>query len=361
MINVIRSLSRLLLLIPFIAIAHAKPAQADEKNGRLDIYFIDVEGGAATLFVTPAGESLLVDSGNADLLGRDRDRILKVLRDVAGRKHLDHASVSHWHSDHYGNHAALASEIPIGNFWDRGIPEELTEDKTFPERIVSYRAASQNKSKTLKVGDSLPLRSGKTPLAVRVLTASGEVIANSGEPNPFARENQPQPDDNTDNAKSVSLLFSFGPFRFLTCGDLTWNVEAKLVTPNNPIGKVDLFMVTHHGLGMGKDGVRISNNPVLVKAIDPRVTVMCNGPEKGGDPETQATLRQVKSLQAQFQLHRNIRLGPDEQAPPEFIANSGTTAECKGVFIKASVAPDGKSYTVQIGLDGKVHTFETRS
>jgi beta-lactamase superfamily II metal-dependent hydrolase len=361
MTNAMRSLIRLLLLVSLISIARAEPARADEKDGRLDIYFIDVEGGAATLFVTPAGESLLVDSGNADLAGRDRGRILKVLRDVAGRKHLDHASVSHWHSDHFGNHASLAGEVPIRNFWDRGIPDELTEDKTFPERIAGYRAASQNKSKTLKVGDRLPLQSGKTPLTVQVLTASGEVVPNSGEPNTFAGENQPQPDDPTDNAKSISLLLSFGPFRFLTCGDLTWNVEAKLVTPRNPIGKVDLFMVTHHGLGKGKDGVLISNNPVLVKAIDPRVTVMCNGPEKGGDPETQATLRQVKSLQARFQLHRNIRLAADEQAPPEFIANSGTTAECQGVFIKASVAPDGKSYTVQIGSDGKVHTFETRS
>src|SRR5947209_18386548 len=112
-----RSLIRFLPLWAAIAVTYAEPVRADEKDGRLDIYFIDVEGGAATLFVTPAGESLLVDSGNADLLGRDRDRILKVLRDVAGRKQLDHASVSHWHSDHYGNHAALASKIPIRNYW----------------------------------------------------------------------------------------------------------------------------------------------------------------------------------------------------------------------------------------------------
>ncbi len=337
-------------------------ARADEKDGRLDIYFIDVEGGAATLFVTPDGESLLVDSGYPTPDDRDLRRILNVLRDVAGRKQIDHASVSHWHLDHFGNHAALAGQIPIRNFWDRGIPETLTEDKTFPERAAAYRAASQNKSKTLKVGDRLPLRSGKTPLELKTVTASGEVLPNTGEPNPFAAENRPQPEDTTDNARSISLLLSFGPFRFLTCGDLTWNIEAKLVTPKNPIGKVDLFMVTHHGLGMDKKtGVRISNNPVLVKAIDPRVTVMCNGPTKGGDPGTLETLRQVKSLQAQFQLHRNVDLPADEQAPAEFIANSGTTGECQGVYIKASVAPDGKSYTVQIGPDGKVHKFDTRS
>lgn len=328
-------------------------ACAGEKDGRFDIYFIDVEGGAATLFVTPAGESLLIDSGYPDNGGRDLNRILTVLRDVAGRKELDHAAVSHWHLDHYGNHAALAAQIPIKNFWDRGIPDTLTEDPKFPERMVSYRAASQNKSKALKVGDKLPLRSGKTPLEARIVTASGEVVPNTGAPNPFAADNQPQPDDPTDNARSLSWLISFGPFRFLTCGDLTWNVEAKLATPNNPIGKVDLFMVTHHGLNA-------SNNPVLVRAIDPTVTVMCNGPTKGGNPETQQTLRKVKSLKAQFQLHRNVNLATEDQAPPDFIANSAETAECQGVYVKASVAPDGKSYTIQIGPEGKMHTFETR-
>ncbi|MBI3861470.1 MAG: MBL fold metallo-hydrolase [Planctomycetia bacterium] len=342
--------------LAFVALSLGRiPAgMADEKDGRLDIYFIDVEGGAATLFITPAGESLLIDSGYPDNGGRDLNRILKVLRDVAGRKHLDHASVSHWHLDHYGNHAALASQITINNFWDRGVPEKLSEDPSFPERAAKYRAASQNKSKTLKVGDKIPLKSGTTPLELKTVTASGEVLPNSGENNPFVGENKPQPDDPTDNAQSVSLLLSFGKFRFLTCGDLTWNVEAKLVTPKNPIGKVDLFMVTHHGLN-------VSNNPTLVRAIDPRVTVMCNGPEKGGNPETLQTLRQVKSLQAQFQLHRNVKLPDSEQTPAEFIANSSDTPDCKGVYVKATIAADGKSYTVQIGPDGKVHKFETRS
>lgn len=326
---------------------------ADEKNRRLDLYFIDVEGGAATLIVTPAGESLLIDSGYPDVKDRDRDRILKVVREVAGRKQLDHAAVSHWHRDHYGNHAALAALIPIKNFWDRGIPEDLAEDKEFTTRIADYRAASQNKSKKLAAGDMLPLKSEKTPLSLKIVTASGDVIPNTGSLNPFAKEHQPQADDPSDNAKSLSFLVKFGPFTFLTCGDLTWNVEARLVTPNNPIGQVDLYMVTHHGLN-------VSNNPVLVQAIDPRVAVMCNGPEKGANPETQQTLRKVKSLQALFQLHRNIKLKPDEQTPAEYIANDGTTEDCKGVYVKASVAPDGKSYTVQIGDQGKVHTFATR-
>lgn len=326
---------------------------AGAADGRLDIYFIDVEGGAATLLVTPAGESILIDSGYPDNGGRDRDRILDVVKNVAKLDHIDHASVSHWHLDHYGNHAALADKIKIHNFWDRGIPDSLQEDNKFVERIVQYRAASQNQSKAVKPGDTFTLESPGLPLNLKVVTASGDVIPNEGPANPHAGLHKPQADDPTDNAKSVSALFTFGKFKFLTCGDLTWNTEAKLMTPNNPVGQVDMFMVTHHGLN-------VSNNPVLVLAIDPTVTVTCNGPTKGGAPETIGTLKKVKSLQAMYQLHRNIKLGENEQAPVENIANQEDTNACKGKWIKASVAKDGNSYTVQVGADGTPKEFKTR-
>jgi beta-lactamase superfamily II metal-dependent hydrolase len=328
-------------------------AWADARNQSLDIYFIDVEGGAATLIVTPAGESLLIDSGYPDNGGRDRDRILNVVRQVAQLEHLDHALVSHWHLDHYGNHAALAAQIKIRNFWDRGIPETLQEDAKFPERIGLYRAATQNQSRPVKAGDRLPLKSGGTPLSMKVVTASGEVIPNEGTPNPFASRHVPDPDDPTDNAKSVSVLLSFGRFKFLCCGDLTWNVEAKLVLPNNPLGQVDLFMATHHGLG-------VSNNPAMVLAIDPRVVVICNGPTKGAEPRTLKTLREVQSLQAWYQLHRNTRLSADEQAPVERIANLEDTNNCRGAWIKATVAPAGDRYAVQIGPNGTPREFAVR-
>ena len=331
----------------------AGESRAGEQDGRLDVYFIDVEGGAATLIVTPVGESILIDSGYPDNNGRDRDRILDVVRNVAGLDHIDHAVVSHWHRDHYGNHAALSTEITVHNFWDRGIPDALQEDDKFEAKIAEYRAATQNASHTLRAGDSYHLDSAVSPLKVTVVTASREVITNFGQPNPHADKHVPDPEDKTDNAASISLLLTFGDFKFLCCGDLTWNVEAELVTPNNPLGIVDLFMVTHHGLPT-------SNNPVLVHAIDPTVAVMCNGPTKGGAERTIATLRGVKSLQHWYQLHRNVKLEADEQTPAEFIANSEPTVNCDGVWVKASVAPDSESYTIQIGPDGKQRTYETR-
>jgi competence protein ComEC len=331
-----------------------QPASAGPDDGRLDIYFIDVEGGAATLIVTPVGESILIDSGYPDNNGRDRDRILDVVRNVAKLKSINHAVVSHWHLDHYGNHAALAAEIAIDNFWDRGIPDALREDPGFEERIANYRAATQNASRTLKAGDSYPLQSPGPDLRVDIVTASREVIANSGPPNPHVDKHKPAEEDLSDNAASISLLLTFGHFKFLCCGDLTWNVEAELVTPSNPLGTIDLFMVTHHGLPT-------SNNPVLVHAIDPTVAVMCNGPTKGGHEQTIATLQATSSLQHWYQLHRNINLADEAQAPAEFIANSEPTVNCEGIWIKASVAPDGSNYTVQIGPEGRQRTYHTRA
>jgi len=325
-----------------------------EANQRLDLYFIDVEGGAATLIVTPAGESVLIDSGYPDNGGRDLNRILNVVRDVAKLEQIDYAAVTHWHRDHYGNHAALAAQIPIRSFYDRGIPDALEEDPEFETRIADYRRATQNKSRTLRAGDQFELDSPRTPLSVQIVTASREVIANTGAPNPFADRNEPQPEDPTDNSASLSFLWRFGDFKFLCCGDLTWNVEGRLVTPNNPLGTIDLFMVTHHGLP-------VSNNPALVLAIDPVVAVMCNGPTKGGDPQTIKTLRSVKSLKTLYQLHRNVALSDEAQAPAEFIANHETTERCQGVWVLASVAPDGRNYTVQIGPEGEVRTYACRN
>ena len=344
---------RHLTLAAIIAFSACHSVWANSKDGRLDLYFIDVEGGAATLIVTPAGESMIVDSGTFDTAGRDLGRILEVVQNVAKLDRIDHAVVTHWHSDHFGNHAPLAGQIKISNFWDRGIPDSLEEDAKFSEHVAPYRAASQNQSKTVKPGQLLPVKSGNTPITVKVLTASGDVIPNEGQPNPFASQHQPQPDDPTDNAKSVSLLLTFGRFKYVCCGDLTWNTEAKLMSPNNPVGQIDLFMGTHHGLP-------VSNNPVMVLALDPRVCITCNGPTKGAHENTIATFQKIKSLQAMYQLHRNVNLKDDQQAPPENIANTAATAKCTGNWIKASVAPDSQTYTVQVGAGGKPRSFETR-
>ena len=329
--------------LALLALFAAPLAAADP----LTVYFIDVEGGGAMLVVSPDGRSMLVDSGYPDLADRDLKRLKRVINDVAGLDHLDVAVVTHWHRDHYGNHAALAAEVPIRAFYDRGIPDALQEDKEFETRIAAYRAATQNDSQTLRAGDSFLLSDddAEQPVRVEVVAASRGVVE-GGAANPFADDFEPRDRDTSDNAESLAMVIRCGEFDLFCGGDLTWNVEADLATPSNPVGEVDLYMVTHHGLPT-------SNNPVLVKSLRPTVAVMCNGPSKGGHPDVLALLAELQAehgLQAWFQLHRNLSVDASEQAPASRIANVSDTASCDGRFV--SVVFDGET-SFSVGTEGE--------
>lgn len=332
----------------------AVSAQAAEKAGGLHVYFVDTEGGAATLIVTPAGESVLIDCGNPG--SRDAERIHKAASDMAGIKAIDHLIITHWHTDHYGGAARLAQLMPIHHYYDHGIPASLQEDpKNFPLLIQAYRKANGGKSTTLRPGDQIALKQaeGGPALKLLCLCGSGEVLPDKpGAPeNPIAKEHKPQPDDPTDNARSLGFLLSFGDFRFLDLGDLTWNIEYKLVHPTDKIGPVDVYQSTHHGL-------EISNNPVVIKTVNPRVAIFNNGARKGGHPQVTATLRRLPDIQAIYQVHRNLTVGAQENTDPEFIANPDEN--CLGESIRLSVAPDAKSYAVTVGSRGKPKRYETR-
>jgi competence protein ComEC len=337
------------LLAALASSATAAPARG------LNIYFIDTEGGAATLIVTPAGESVLIDCGNPG--ARDAERINKTARE-AGLTAIDKLLITHWHLDHYGGVAHLSELIPIHQFYDRGIPDKLDEDpKNFPILIQAYKKASAGKSITLKPGDDVPLKqlAGAPPVRLFCVCASGATIADAPQatPNAVAAAHVSQAPDPSDNAKSAGFLLSDGPFRFLDLGDLTWNVEYKLVHPSNKIGVIDVYQSTHHGL-------EISNNPVLIKSVEPRVAIFNNGPRKGGHPSVVATLRRVPGIQAIYQMHRNLLSGDQENTDPALIANKGPSDKCAAEGIHLAVAPDGKSYEVTVGHDGKPRRFETR-
>jgi competence protein ComEC len=341
---------RLLLLLSALLLL-ASPARADGPRG-LDIYFIDTEGGAATLIVTPAGESVLIDCGNPGT--RDATRIADAAK-KAGLTAIDHLFITHWHLDHYGGVGHLAKVLPIKHFYDRGIPEKLPEDPgNFPTLIRAYKAASGGKSTTMKPGDEIKLKQtpGTPPLSLSCLVANGEVIPEraGATPNPIAKENKPEAVDNSDNAKSLGFLLRYGGFRFLDLGDLTWNIEYKLVSPSDRIGPVDVYQVTHHGLD-------ISNNPVLLRTVNPRVAIFNNGPRKGCAPEVTKNLRRLTDIRAIYQLHYNETVGPAENTDPVLIANPKGTA---GELIHLSVAPDGKSYTITPGSKGKPRKYGTR-
>src|SRR6266576_790121 len=177
-----------------LALLLGGPAAAAQKKRGLDVHFIDTEGGAATLIVTPAGESVLIDCGNPG--ARDAERIHKVATGPAGLKAIDHLIITHWHSDHYGGVAHLSRLMPVQHYYDHGIPDTLAEDsKNFPLLIGAYKAATKGVSKTLKPGDEVVLRQkeGTPALKLSCLCGSGEVVAEKAgaAENPIAREHKP--------------------------------------------------------------------------------------------------------------------------------------------------------------------------
>lgn len=332
----------LLILGCAASVARNSPAAGiDSKT--LDIYFIDTEGGAATLVVTPAGEALLVDSGNPG--ARDAGRIARVAIEVAGLKQIDHYVTTHYHADHFGGIARLVELIPVRRFYDRGTPiEPLTKDVK-PDLLQIYKRTAFGKTTALKPGDRIDLKRGrgKSPaIDLRVVAADGYVYgeaAGAPQTQPCGENFKPLPDDRTDNRRSIAFVLSFGKFQFFGGGDLTWNTENRLVCPKNLVGAVDVYQSDHHG-------VDISNNPALVAALEPRVVVLNNGARKGGSAKTFATLRNAASVKDIFQLHRNVLTSAADNAPAEFTAND--EENCTGEFVKLSVDRKAKKYAVGI-------------
>ena len=337
-----------LVLIAIFVLASA--IQATPKT--LDIYFIDVEGGAATLVITPLGESLLIDSGFAE--DRDAQRILHVARDVAGLKQIDHYITTHWHRDHVGGITLLAKLFPVKNYYDHGLPTAAANDIN-AQLIEAYRSVSEGKSVALKAGDEIRLLSERfvPRLRFRMLAANAAVIGEEvGAPQIKQCGADFKPiEDKTDNANSLGMILTFGNFRFFNGGDLTWNVENKLVCPKDLIGPVDLFQVNHHGANN-------SNNPAMVRALKPRVAVIDNGPRKGADPKTYATLKSVREIEAIYQLHKNVVSTWNDNTASTYIAND--EEKCQGEFIKVSVNASARSYRVEIPAKHIGTTYQVR-
>ena len=280
----------------------------------LDIYVIDVEGGNATLLVSPQGESLLIDTGNAGAAAvRDAERIMAAVND-AKLQQIDHLITTHWHGDHFGGMAELAKRIPIREFIDHGPNAQPGAAADAFLKDVYPQLYSKAKHTVAKPGDKIAIAG----FDARVVTSAGETIKNAlpgtGKPNPYCALYKPG-QNNAEDPQSVGTHITFGKFRTLHLGDLTMNKEFELMCPNNRLGTVDVFLGLHHGQAT-------SNSEVMVHALRPRVAIMNNGIRKGGEPVVMKVINSSPGLENLWQMHFSQLSGQEYTAPGLFIANT---------------------------------------
>jgi beta-lactamase superfamily II metal-dependent hydrolase len=291
----------------------------------LDLYFIDTEGGQATLVVSPSGQALLIDTGYTGFGGRDTVRIAAAAKD-AGVKKIDTLLITHFHDDHVGGVANLLDRLPVTTFLDHGPSIETHE---YPAPYVA--AFGKGQHRVVAAGDKIPIKD----LDVTVVAAAGKSIAAKGEPNPNCGG---IPESQSDleageNSQSLAVVIQFGKFRFADLGDLTWNKELALLCPENKVGKIDLYLTTHHGGESSK----------AIWGMTPRVAIMNNGPSKGGDPPGWKNVMASPGLEDLWQLHFALAGGKETNVPDTFIAN--VDANDQGRHLKVSALADG-SFTV---------------
>ncbi len=324
----------------------------------LDIYFIDVEGGQATLIISPGGETLLFDAGYPGKgkpdpvpgdpnVARDARRIMAAAND-ANVSRIDYLLVSHFHRDHFGGVMELAQLIPIGTIVDHGTAaQELRARPEYQLLLQAYEETRRQSNHTVPAaGDQIPFKNIDVTVvssdgAVLEIPINGDDAPNSACDRPLIESSEPY-----ENPRSTGVLIQYGKFRFLDLGDLAGQPLSDLVCPLNPIGTVDVYLVPHHG---GAD----SADPATFEAFRPRVAILNNGAVKGGAPQIFETLREVGWLEDVWQLHRSDNEG-SKNFPSTKIANLDTQTE---YWLRVSANADG-SFRVLNGRTGSWTNYD---
>ncbi len=316
------------VVIGFLVLLCTSSVRASGKP--LEIFFVDVEGGQATLFVTPAGQSLLIDTGWGYNAYRDANRIAAIAKRAKIKK-IDYVLITHYHADHVGGVPQLVAKIPVGTFIDHG-PNR--EDSNATNHLYSEYQAAISASRHLLAtpGEKLPLKDLEAVVVGADGNLIGSALGGAGQPNPFCSGVAPKETDPTENARSIGIAFTFGALKIVDLGDLTWNKELELMCPANKLGRADILVVSHHGMDL-------SNSPSLVHALAPRVAIFDNGSKKGAAPSAWDTVKSSSGLEDIWQLHFADAGGSEHNAPDPFLAN--VTETDTGFYLKLTAYADG--------------------
>jgi competence protein ComEC len=287
----------------------------------LEIFFIDTEGGQATLVASPSGQAMLIDTGYTGFGGRDANRIA----DAAKQAHVKRINVlllTHYHQDHVGGVKNLLEVMQVESFYDHG--NKADDDKANSEEYTKARGNAPHF--VYKPGDKIPIKD----LDITVVLAAQRHIETHGAPNPFCAGISPKEGEAGENPQSGGVVIQFGKFRFADLGDILWNEELALLCPENRVGKLDLLLAPHHGTHV---------SPKSDYAMAPRVIIMNNGAKKGGNPEAYRMWEGMKGLEDLWQLHFALAGGKDGNGPDTFIAN--IDEKCEGKYLKVTAHEDG--------------------
>jgi competence protein ComEC len=347
----------------------------------LDIYFVDPGGavGNATVIVSPSGETAMLDAG----LPMMTRKVVEVFKQ-AGAKQLDFMINTHYHSDHFGGTAPLAEVLPIINFVDHGesVEHHKSDDwwkerrrpwfregmgKQYDTMYEHYLAACEKgKRVTVKVGDVVPMKG----VELRIVCAGGKVIDSplpgAGQPN--ALGDPRRADDDAEDGQSIGTLVTFGAFKFIYLGDLTWNVALDLFCPRNKVGTVDAYLITHHAqshvgsLGAYHHG--LSSCPKAeVHALRPRVAILSLGSQghPTGNADSMETVLSSPGLEDLWQTDL-VREGVEQghNAPEPFIADIMGGPKPELNYLKLSASLDG-SFTMTNSRTGFTKRYPPRA